>query len=59
MLQDYHVTVDGDTTCSNCFMDGIRCVIGERKLRKSVFYLLLHFVDIQELVEGDIHPESA
>jgi hypothetical protein len=34
VMQCYHVTANGDTTCSNCFMDSIKCVTVERKWRK-------------------------
>lgn len=34
VMQRYHVTPDGEVTCSNCTMDGIRCVIEESKRRK-------------------------
>jgi hypothetical protein len=34
VMQRYHVTPDGEVTCSNCQMDGIRCVIEESKRRK-------------------------
>jgi hypothetical protein len=34
VMQRYHVTADGEMTCSNCTMDGIKCVIGESKRRK-------------------------
>lgn len=34
IMQRYHVTADGEMTCSNCTMDGIKCVIEESKLRK-------------------------
>lgn len=35
VMQRYHVTPDGEVTCSNCTMDGIRCVIEESKRRKK------------------------
>ena len=35
-MQRYHVTADGEITCSNCTMDGIKCVIEESKRRKWV-----------------------
>lgn len=34
VMQRYHITADGEVTCSNCTMDGIKCVIGESKRRK-------------------------
>jgi hypothetical protein len=34
VMQRYHVTADGEVTCSNCTMDGIKCVIEESKRRK-------------------------
>lgn len=34
VMQRYHITADGAVTCSNCTMDGIKCVIGESKRRK-------------------------
>jgi hypothetical protein len=37
VMQRYHVTPEGEVTCSNCTMDGIKCVIEESKRRKSVF----------------------
>lgn len=30
----YHINADGGVTCSNCTMDGIKCVIGESKRMK-------------------------
>ncbi|KIM95812.1 hypothetical protein OIDMADRAFT_59589 [Oidiodendron maius Zn] len=35
LLQRYHVSADGTVACSNCVMDGIRCVIQESKSRKK------------------------
>ncbi|KAL3422624.1 cutinase transcription factor 1 beta [Phlyctema vagabunda] len=35
VMQRYHVTEDGEVTCSNCTMDGIKCVIEESKRRKK------------------------
>jgi Fungal Zn(2)-Cys(6) binuclear cluster domain len=32
----YHINADGEVTCSNCTMDGIKCIIGESKRVKSV-----------------------
>jgi hypothetical protein len=37
VMQRYHITADGEVTCSNCTMDGIKCVIEESKRRKYVF----------------------
>jgi len=34
VMQRYHITSDGEVTCSNCTMDGIKCVIEESKRRK-------------------------
>jgi hypothetical protein len=34
VMQRYHVTPEGEVTCSNCTMDGIKCVIEESKRRK-------------------------
>lgn len=34
VMQRYHITADGEVTCSNCTMDGIKCVIEESKRRK-------------------------
>jgi len=34
VMQRYHVNSEGDVTCSNCTMDGIKCVIEESKRRK-------------------------
>jgi hypothetical protein len=34
VTQRYHVTADGEVTCTNCAMDGIKCVIEESKRRK-------------------------
>lgn len=34
VMQRYHITPEGEVTCSNCTMDGIKCVIGESKRRK-------------------------
>ena len=34
VMQRYHVTADGEVTCSNCTMDNIKCVIEESKRRK-------------------------
>jgi superfamily II helicase len=34
VMQRYHITADGEVICSNCTMDGIKCVIGESKRRK-------------------------
>jgi hypothetical protein len=34
VMQRYHVTAEGEVTCSNCTMDGIKCVIEESKRRK-------------------------
>jgi hypothetical protein len=34
VTQKYHVTANGEVTCSNCTMDGIKCVIEESKRRK-------------------------
>lgn len=34
VMQRYHVSADGEVTCSNCTMDGIKCVIGESRRRK-------------------------
>src|SRR6266536_4782859 len=36
VMQRYHITADGEVTCSNCTMDGIKCVIEESKRRKWV-----------------------
>lgn len=36
LLQRYHVSADGTFACSNCTMDGVRCVIQESKSRKWV-----------------------
>ncbi|TVY32554.1 Cutinase transcription factor 1 beta [Lachnellula subtilissima] len=35
VMQRYHITADGEVTCSNCTMDGIKCVIEESKRRKK------------------------
>ncbi|KAH7378156.1 cutinase transcription factor 1 alpha [Cadophora sp. MPI-SDFR-AT-0126] len=35
VMQRYHVNSEGDVTCSNCTMDGIKCVIEESKRRKK------------------------
>ncbi|KAG9232109.1 cutinase transcription factor 1 beta [Amylocarpus encephaloides] len=35
VTQRYHVTDTGHATCSNCTMDGIKCVIEESKRRKK------------------------
>ncbi|KAH9208634.1 fungal-specific transcription factor domain-containing protein [Leptodontidium sp. 2 PMI_412] len=35
VMQRYHVNAKGDVTCSNCTMDGIKCVIEESKRRKK------------------------
>ncbi|KAE8443383.1 hypothetical protein EG329_001942 [Mollisiaceae sp. DMI_Dod_QoI] len=35
VMQRYHVTPEGEVTCSNCTMDGIPCVIEESKRRKK------------------------
>lgn len=35
VMQRYHVTATGEVTCSNCTMDGIKCVIEESKRRKK------------------------
>lgn len=34
VMQRYHVTAEGEVTCSNCTMDGIKCIIEESKRRK-------------------------
>ena len=36
VMQRYHITADGEVTCSNCTMDGIKCVI-KRASAGSVF----------------------
>jgi hypothetical protein len=38
VMQRYHITADGEVTCSNCTMDGIKCVIEESKRRKWVVW---------------------
>lgn len=35
VMQRYHITADGEVTCSNCTMDGIKCIIEESKRRKK------------------------
>ncbi|RFU34666.1 hypothetical protein B7463_g1596, partial [Scytalidium lignicola] len=35
VMQRYHVSPDGEVTCSNCTMDGIRCIIEESKRKKK------------------------
>ncbi|RDW89184.1 hypothetical protein BP6252_01216 [Coleophoma cylindrospora] len=37
VMQRYHITADGEVTCSNCTMDGIKCIIEESKRRKKHF----------------------
>ncbi|KAH8821402.1 fungal-specific transcription factor domain-containing protein [Xylogone sp. PMI_703] len=34
VMQRYHVSPDGEVTCSNCTMDGIRCIIEESKRKR-------------------------
>src|ERR1700733_11369969 len=34
VMQRCHVTAVGEVTCSNCMMDGIKCLIRESKYRK-------------------------
>lgn len=34
VMHRYHITADDEVTCSNCAMDGIKCVISESKRRR-------------------------
>ncbi|CAG8974864.1 hypothetical protein HYALB_00000479 [Hymenoscyphus albidus] len=36
VMQRYHVSAEGEATCTNCNIDGIQCVIDESKRRKKL-----------------------
>ncbi|KFY86918.1 hypothetical protein V500_07310 [Pseudogymnoascus sp. VKM F-4518 (FW-2643)] len=35
LMQQYHIMADGEITCSNCIMDGIKCAISNSKRQKK------------------------
>lgn len=58
VMQRYHVSAEGEATCTNCNIDGIQCVIDESKRRKWVM-TLSSTIDFQPLhLLFEMSPDS-